>query len=84
MKHSPKLMYLAIFHRAGTRSNWGNIARSDAELAEIVDGLNEQEANEKHIRSLAVIPPMLYNMEQRRVKFVNRNGESALFLMPIY
>ncbi|XP_041456607.1 nuclear receptor corepressor 1-like isoform X4 [Lytechinus variegatus] len=62
------------FSRAGTRSNWGNIARSDAELAEIVDGLNEQEANEKHIRSLAVIPPMLYNMEQRKVKFVNRNG----------
>ena len=58
------LLYLSSI-RAGTRSNWGNIARSDAELAEIVDGLNEQEANEKHIRSLAVIPPMLYNIEQR-------------------
>ncbi|PIK34492.1 putative serine/arginine repetitive matrix protein 2 isoform X4 [Apostichopus japonicus] len=59
--------------RAGTRS-WGNIARSEAELAEIVDGLNEQEANERHMRSLTVIPPMLLEKEQRSVNFVNNNG----------
>ncbi|XP_071849876.1 uncharacterized protein [Apostichopus japonicus] len=59
--------------RAGTRS-WGNIARSEAELAEIVDGLNEQEANERHMRSLTVIPPMLLEKEQRSVNFVNKNG----------
>uniref|UniRef100_A0ABM0M4V2 Nuclear receptor corepressor 1-like n=1 Tax=Saccoglossus kowalevskii TaxID=10224 RepID=A0ABM0M4V2_SACKO len=59
--------------RAGGRSNWGNIARSDAELAEIVDGLSEQEANERHVRSLAVIPPMLYDAQQKRIKFINNN-----------
>ncbi|XP_022086194.1 nuclear receptor corepressor 1-like isoform X2 [Acanthaster planci] len=62
------------FSRAGTRSSWGNIARSDAELAEIVDGLNEQEANDRHIRSLAVVPPLLFDAEQRKVKFINKNG----------
>ena len=70
------LFYCVIlwYYRAGTRSSWGNIARSDAELAEIVDGLNEQEANDRHIRSLAVVPPLLFDGEQRRVKFINKNG----------
>ncbi|XP_070571465.1 nuclear receptor corepressor 1-like isoform X2 [Ptychodera flava] len=62
------------FTRAGGRSNWGNIARSDAELAEIVDGLSEQEAHERHVRTLAVVPPMLYDAEQKRIKFINKNG----------
>ncbi|XP_071945276.1 uncharacterized protein [Antedon mediterranea] len=62
------------FSRAGSRSTWGNIARSDAELAEIVDGLNEAEANDRHIRSLAVVPPMLFDSHQRRIKYINKNG----------
>ncbi|XP_077995441.1 uncharacterized protein LOC144448936 isoform X2 [Glandiceps talaboti] len=62
------------FTRAGGRSSWGNIARSEAELAEIVDGLSEQEANERHVRTLAVVPPMLFDADQRRIKFINKNG----------
>lgn len=29
--------------RVGSRSNWGMVARSEAEFNEIVDNLNEQE-----------------------------------------
>lgn len=71
-KFSCSVLSLSL-SRAGTRS-WGNIARSDAELAEIVDGLNEQEANERHMRSLTVIPPILLEKEQRNINFVNTNG----------
>lgn len=30
--------------------------------------------NEKQMRQLSVIPPMMYDSEQRRVKFINMNG----------
>ncbi|KAK1787858.1 hypothetical protein P4O66_016338, partial [Electrophorus voltai] len=50
------------------------IARSEHEISEIIDGLSEQENNEKQMRQLSVIPPMMYDSEQRRVKFINMNG----------
>lgn len=62
------------FARMGSRSNWGIVARSEAEFNEIVDNLNEQEANERHMRTLAVEPPPLLDKDERRVKFINRNG----------
>lgn len=62
------------FTRMGSRSNWGIVARSEAEFNEIVDNLNEQEANERHMRTLAVEPPPMLDERERRVKFVNRNG----------
>lgn len=30
--------------------------------------------NEKQMRQLSVIPPMMFDAEQRRVKFINMNG----------
>uniref|UniRef100_S4R6P2 SANT domain-containing protein n=1 Tax=Petromyzon marinus TaxID=7757 RepID=S4R6P2_PETMA len=64
------------FQRVGQRGSGlpATVARSEHEMAEIIDGLSEQENNEKQMRQLAVIPPMLYDTEQRRVKFINRNG----------
>ncbi|XP_025027010.1 nuclear receptor corepressor 1 isoform X4 [Python bivittatus] len=50
------------------------IARSEHEISEIIDGLSEQENNEKQMRQLSVIPPMMFDAEQRRVKFINMNG----------
>ena len=32
------------------------------------------QANERHMRTLAVEPPPLLDKEERRVKFINRNG----------
>uniref|UniRef100_A0A674CR93 Nuclear receptor corepressor 2 n=1 Tax=Salmo trutta TaxID=8032 RepID=A0A674CR93_SALTR len=49
-------------------------ARSEHEVSEIVDGISEQENTEKQIRQLAVIPPMLFDAEQQRIKFINMNG----------
>uniref|UniRef100_A0A8D2LC93 Nuclear receptor corepressor 2 n=1 Tax=Varanus komodoensis TaxID=61221 RepID=A0A8D2LC93_VARKO len=49
-------------------------ARSEHEVSEIIDGLSEQENLEKQMRQLAVIPPMLYDAEQQRIKFINMNG----------
>uniref|UniRef100_T1JIR2 SANT domain-containing protein n=1 Tax=Strigamia maritima TaxID=126957 RepID=T1JIR2_STRMM len=56
------------FSRVGTR------IRSDAELEEIMDGLQEQELEDKKMRSYAVIPPILLHAKQRRLRFDNKNG----------
>ncbi|XP_045152664.1 nuclear receptor corepressor 2 [Echinops telfairi] len=49
-------------------------ARSEHEVSEIIDGLSEQENLEKQMRQLAVVPPMLYDADQQRIKFINMNG----------
>ncbi|XP_028415198.1 nuclear receptor corepressor 1-like [Dendronephthya gigantea] len=61
------------FSRIGSR-NWGMSARSDAEYEEILKDLEEKERHEKHMRLLAVDPPPLLDEDQRRVKYINRNG----------
>ncbi|XP_050409847.2 nuclear receptor corepressor 1 isoform X2 [Patella vulgata] len=60
--------------RVGTRGSIAGYARSDAELEQIVDGLNEQEEEEKKMRSFSVIPPMMLDAQQRKMKFINNNG----------
>ncbi|KAJ3589422.1 hypothetical protein NHX12_010267 [Muraenolepis orangiensis] len=64
------------FQRVGQRGTGlsATIARSEHEISEIIDGLSEQENNEKQMRQLSVIPPMMYDVEQRRVRFINLNG----------
>uniref|UniRef100_A0A8C2X2R1 Nuclear receptor corepressor 1 n=1 Tax=Cyclopterus lumpus TaxID=8103 RepID=A0A8C2X2R1_CYCLU len=64
------------FQRVGQRGTGlsATIARSEHEISEIIDGLSEQENNEKQMRQLSVIPPMMYDTEQRRVRFINMNG----------
>ncbi|XP_051891481.1 nuclear receptor corepressor 1 isoform X10 [Pristis pectinata] len=64
------------FQRVGQRGAGlpATIARSEHEISEIIDGLSEQENNEKQMRQLSVIPPMMFDVEQRRVKFLNMNG----------
>nr|XP_039271319.1 mucin-17-like isoform X1 [Styela clava] len=59
------------FSRTGTR---GDACRSEADFNEIVDGLSEQEHQEQHMRQLAVVPPMLLDRDERRLKFINNNG----------
>ncbi|GIY85086.1 hypothetical protein CDAR_398251 [Caerostris darwini] len=48
--------------------------RSECELEEIIDGLQEQELEEKKMRSYAVIPPILLDSRQRRLWYMNNNG----------
>ncbi|KAL6257165.1 hypothetical protein P5V15_012096 [Pogonomyrmex californicus] len=56
------------FNRVGAR------IKSEADLEEIMDGLQEQEMEDKKMRSYAVIPPLLLDAKQRRIAFQNRNG----------
>ncbi|EEC11848.1 hypothetical protein IscW_ISCW008711, partial [Ixodes scapularis] len=56
------------FSRAGQR------VRSEAELEEIMDGLQEQENEDRKMRSYAVVPPILLDVRQRRVRYLNRNS----------
>ncbi|KAK0098356.1 hypothetical protein PV326_009109 [Microctonus aethiopoides] len=71
------------FNRVGAR------IKSEADLEEIMDGLQEQEEEvsaelknaiiarqmeDKKMRSYAVIPPLLLGAKQRRIAFQNRNG----------
>ncbi|XP_063171740.1 nuclear receptor corepressor 2 [Candoia aspera] len=65
-----------IQSRGGQRSSGLSMsaARSEHEVSEVIDGLSEQENLEKQMRQLAVIPPMLYDAEQQRIKFINMNG----------
>lgn len=55
-------------------SRVGQRIRSDAELEEIMDGLQEQEMEDKKMRSYAVIPPILLDSKQQRLQFINKNG----------
>lgn len=57
------------FSRVGQR-----VARSDAEVAELMDGITEREDQDKKVKSYAVIPPMLEEMRSRKPKFINYNG----------
>ncbi|XP_074640514.1 uncharacterized protein LOC141898487 [Tubulanus polymorphus] len=59
--------------RVGTRSI-GGYARSEAELEQIMDGLHEQEEEDKKMRSYAVVPPMMLDARQRKYRFINNNG----------
>lgn len=59
------------FSRAGQR------VRSEAELEEIMDGLQEQENEERKMRSYAVVPPILAevrDVQRRRPRYLNRNS----------
>uniref|UniRef100_A0A3P9AIK9 Nuclear receptor corepressor 2 n=1 Tax=Esox lucius TaxID=8010 RepID=A0A3P9AIK9_ESOLU len=61
--------------RVGQRGGGlASAARSEHEVSEIIDGISEQENTEKQMRQLAVIPPMLFDAEQQRIKFINMNG----------
>ncbi|KAB5567844.1 hypothetical protein PHYPO_G00237500 [Pangasianodon hypophthalmus] len=61
-------------NRVGQRGGLASAARSEHEVSEIIDGISEQENSEKQMRQLAVIPPMLFDAEQQRIKFINMNG----------
>lgn len=56
------------FNRVGAR------IKSEADLEEIMDGLQEQEMEDKKMRSYAVIPPILLDAKQKKLKYVNNNG----------
>jgi hypothetical protein len=56
------------------QKSW-NFARSDAELNEIADILHEQEIVQRQIVDLSVMPPCLLSEDERKVQFINRNGE---------
>ncbi|XP_053376289.1 nuclear receptor corepressor 1-like isoform X2 [Mercenaria mercenaria] len=60
--------------RGGTRTGLPVYARSEAELEQIMDGIHEQEEEDRKMRNLAVIPPMMFDARQRSLKFVNKNG----------
>ena len=55
-------------------SRVGQRIRSDAELEEIMDGLQEQELEDKKMRSYAVIPPILLDSRHKKHYYINRNG----------
>uniref|UniRef100_A0A1B6DW30 Nuclear receptor corepressor 1 n=1 Tax=Clastoptera arizonana TaxID=38151 RepID=A0A1B6DW30_9HEMI len=56
------------FNRVGAR------IKSEADLEEIMDGLQEQEMEDKKMRAYAVIPPLRFDARQRRLCYVNNNG----------
>jgi len=56
------------FNRVGSR------IKSEADLEEIMDGLQEQALEDKKMRSYAVIPPLMHDARQRRCAYHNENG----------
>lgn len=56
------------FNRVGAR------IKSEADLEEIMDNLQEQALEDKKMRSYAVIPPILLDTKQRKVTYQNNNG----------
>ncbi|GAB0091183.1 uncharacterized protein DMENIID0001_059960 [Sergentomyia squamirostris] len=59
------------FNRVGSR------IKSEADLEEIMDGLQEQAMEDKKMRSYAVIPPLMLDVNQKKYYFVNENGALA-------
>lgn len=55
-------------------SRAGQRIRSDADLEDILDGLQEQEMEDKKMRSYAVIPPIIHDSRHKKYLFVNKNG----------
>ncbi|KAH9417417.1 nuclear receptor corepressor 2, partial [Dermatophagoides pteronyssinus] len=62
--------------RVQRNSNQQHRIRSDAELEEIMDGLQHQELEDKKMRSYIVIPPIMYTRIQLKnlIRFDNQNG----------
>lgn len=56
------------FNRVGAR------IKSEADLEEIMDGLQEQELEDKKMRSYAVIPPIMLDARERRMVYTDSNG----------
>ncbi|XP_050443089.1 uncharacterized protein LOC126847091 isoform X3 [Adelges cooleyi] len=56
------------FNRVGAR------IKSEADLEEIMDGLQEQEMEDKKMRSYAVIPPLMLDPHERHLTYLNNNG----------
>merc|ERR1712083_1175931 len=57
-------------HRLGTRGT----VRSEADIEDVIERLQEQEMEDKKMHSYAVIPPLLLPPEERKRKFTNTNG----------
>lgn len=55
-------------------SRAGQRIRSDADMEDIMEGIQEQEAEDKKMRSYAVIPPILQDKRNRKPVFINRNN----------
>lgn len=56
------------FNRVGSR------IKSEADVEEIIDGLQEQALEDKKMRSYAVIPPLVLQSRQKKYVFGNENG----------
>lgn len=48
--------------------------KSEADMEEIMDNLQEQAMEDKKMRSYAVIPPILLDPKERRIKYTNNNN----------
>jgi len=58
-------------HRLGTR---GGAVRSEADIEDVIERLQEREMEDKKMHSYAVIPPLLLPEDERKRKFTNNNG----------
>lgn len=47
---------------------------TDSRILVCVCGVCVPQNTEKQMRQLAVVPPMLFDAEQQRIKFINMNG----------
>ncbi|XP_050513281.1 uncharacterized protein LOC114330824 isoform X1 [Diabrotica virgifera virgifera] len=56
------------FNRVGAR------VKSEADMEEIMDNLQEQALEDKKMRSYAVIPPILIDKKERKLRYDNHNG----------
>ncbi len=59
-------------HRLGSRG--GAHVRSEADMEDVIERLQERELEDKKMHSYAVIPPLLLPAEERRRRFVDNNG----------
>lgn len=66
------------FHRLGAR------VKSEAELEELADNLHEQEHEERKMRGLAVVPPLLLEPVARPRHYLAGNSQYTSNTFPIH
>ncbi|XP_059091907.1 nuclear receptor corepressor 2-like isoform X2 [Tigriopus californicus] len=57
-------------HRLGSRGT----VRSEADMEDVIERLQERENEDKKMHSYAVVPPLLLPSDERKRKFTNNNG----------
>lgn len=72
-----KFLHYSIWYSSFLHSRFNRVGarvKSEADMEEIMDNLQEQDLEDKKMRSYAVIPPIMLDAKERKHVYQNNNG----------